>query len=221
MCALNGDGASGPRSMVRMGPAKVPMSLDKDGAYVLSVLSGMALIYRSTRSGQCVTSADCASRVPYCSKLGFCHGGRLPFDEEQLEIPDEVFAQEPSERPQGWEGIWKEKDCWHYLFMLLLIPPRYINNDVQKNSPLFLNNERAGPDGSRPRQQRRRGQETTRQQSRAAAVNQSYQNRNCPEQSQEACVANACQSVSHLNRVFEICSNECRKRCAWFLFWKK
>ena len=38
------------------------------------------------RSGQCVTSADCASRVPYCSKLGYCHGGRLPFDEAQLEI---------------------------------------------------------------------------------------------------------------------------------------
>ena len=28
------------------------------------------------KAGQCVTSADCASRVPYCSKLGFCHGGR-------------------------------------------------------------------------------------------------------------------------------------------------
>jgi len=38
------------------------------------------------RAGQCVTSADCASRVPYCSKLGYCHGGRLPFDEAQLEI---------------------------------------------------------------------------------------------------------------------------------------
>ena len=38
------------------------------------------------RAGQCKTSADCASRVPYCSKLGYCHGGRLPFDEAQLEI---------------------------------------------------------------------------------------------------------------------------------------
>merc|ERR1712002_1306777 len=27
------------------------------------------------RAGQCKTSADCASRVPYCSKLGFCNGG--------------------------------------------------------------------------------------------------------------------------------------------------
>merc|ERR1711963_105554 len=45
------------------------------------------------RSGQCVTSADCASRVPYCSKLGYCHGGRLPFDEAQLEITGDEEAQ--------------------------------------------------------------------------------------------------------------------------------
>merc|ERR1712088_1104853 len=45
------------------------------------------------RSGQCVTSADCASRVPYCSKLGYCHGGRLPFDEAQLEINSDEEAQ--------------------------------------------------------------------------------------------------------------------------------
>jgi len=52
-------------------------------------------------AGQCVTSADCASRVPYCSKLGFCHGGRLPFDPEQLEIPDEDFTVEFPSKPQG------------------------------------------------------------------------------------------------------------------------
>merc|ERR1711974_183314 len=45
------------------------------------------------RAGQCKTSADCASRVPYCSKLGYCHGGRLPFDEAQLEITGEEDAQ--------------------------------------------------------------------------------------------------------------------------------
>merc|ERR1712110_1360768 len=45
------------------------------------------------RAGQCKTSADCASRVPYCSKLGFCHGGRLPFDEAQLEIVGDEEAQ--------------------------------------------------------------------------------------------------------------------------------
>ena len=38
------------------------------------------------RAGQCKTRAECAERVPYCSKLGYCHGGRLPFDEAQLEI---------------------------------------------------------------------------------------------------------------------------------------
>merc|ERR1711997_352000 len=45
------------------------------------------------RAGQCKTSADCASRVPYCSKLGYCHGGRLPFDEAQLEITGDEDAQ--------------------------------------------------------------------------------------------------------------------------------
>ena len=53
------------------------------------------------RAGQCVTSADCASRVPYCSALGFCHGGRLPFDEQQLQIEEGVFAAQPEEQPQG------------------------------------------------------------------------------------------------------------------------
>ena len=70
------------------------------------------------RSGQCVTSADCASRVPYCSKLGFCHGGRLPFDEEQLEIDPEVFETPVEDQPQG-----------------------YINNNPAKNSPIVRNNK--------------------------------------------------------------------------------
>ena len=48
-----------------------------------------------------MTSADCASRVPYCSALGFCHGGRLPFDEQQLEIEEGVFSTEPEGQPQG------------------------------------------------------------------------------------------------------------------------
>ncbi len=68
------------------------------------------------RSGQCVTSADCASRVPYCSKLGFCHGGRLPFDEEQLEIDEAVFETPAEDQPQG-----------------------FINNNPVKNSPVFVN----------------------------------------------------------------------------------
>jgi hypothetical protein len=36
-----------------------------------------------------VTSADCAPRVPYCSVLGYCHGGTLPFFEDQLDIADD------------------------------------------------------------------------------------------------------------------------------------
>jgi len=62
------------------------------------------------RAGQCVTSADCGSRVPYCSKLGYCHGGRLPFDEAQLEVPQEDKTGD--NQPQG-----------------------FINNNPRKNNP--------------------------------------------------------------------------------------
>merc|ERR1712106_548275 len=65
-------------------------------------------------AGQCVTSADCASRVPYCSKLGFCHGGRLPFAEAQLEIPDEDKTNPFPQQPQG-----------------------FINNNPPKNNPII------------------------------------------------------------------------------------
>ena len=53
-------------------------------------------------SWQCRTSADCASRVPYCSKLGYCHGGTLPFDEAQLEIEDSQKNAAPDQRPIGY-----------------------------------------------------------------------------------------------------------------------
>jgi len=66
------------------------------------------------RSGQCKTSADCASRVPYCSELGYCHGGTLPFDEAQLEIEDSQKNAAPDKRPIG-----------------------YVNNNPRKNSPVF------------------------------------------------------------------------------------
>merc|ERR1712156_421995 len=66
------------------------------------------------RAGQCKTSADCASRVPYCSKLGYCHGGRLPFDEAQLEITGEEDAQ------------------------------GFINNNPAKNSPQSSSNRNNG-----------------------------------------------------------------------------
>lgn len=83
-------------------------------------------------AGQCVTSADCASRVPYCSKLGFCHGGRLPFDPEQLEIPEEDFAAEFPSKPQG-----------------------LVNNNPWKNNPII--SEAGGgarPQGAAPGQRR-------------------------------------------------------------------
>merc|ERR1739848_519283 len=66
------------------------------------------------RAGQCVTSADCASRVPYCSKLGYCHGGRLPFDEAQLEIVGDEEAQ------------------------------GFINNNPPKNSPISQSKSSSG-----------------------------------------------------------------------------
>ena len=73
------------------------------------------------RAGQCKTSADCASRVPYCSDLGYCHGGTLPFDEAQLEIDESVPSLSPEERPIG-----------------------YINNNVRKNSPVFSGGNKNG-----------------------------------------------------------------------------
>merc|ERR1712037_322759 len=76
------------------------------------------------RSGQCKTSADCASRVPYCSELGFCHGGRLPFDEAQLEIPDEDKTNPFPDQPQG-----------------------FINNNPPKNNPIISGGKKEGGGG--------------------------------------------------------------------------
>merc|ERR1712079_935535 len=76
------------------------------------------------RAGQCKTSADCASRVPYCSKLGYCHGGTLPFDEEQLEIEDSQKNASPDERPIG-----------------------YVNNNPRKNSAVFASSTSSGSPG--------------------------------------------------------------------------
>ena len=78
------------------------------------------------RAGQCKTSADCASRTPYCSNLGFCHGGNLPFDEAQLEIESSIPELDPEERPIG-----------------------YINNNVRKNSPVFAGGNKSGNNGSK------------------------------------------------------------------------
>ena len=103
------------------------------------------------RSGQCVTSADCASRVPYCSKLGFCHGGRLPFDEEQLEIEDGVFASPPQDQPQG-----------------------YINNNPRKNSPIFQNEQRQ----PKKQKQQQRNKATNSNGRRSSSNNSNSNNNN-------------------------------------------
>ncbi|XP_023328701.1 uncharacterized protein LOC111701586 [Eurytemora carolleeae] len=80
------------------------------------------------KAGQCVTSADCASRVPYCSKLGYCHGGRLPFDEAQIEIPD--GDKEGEEPAQG-----------------------FVNNNPRKNNPALKTSsgQSSGGGGPKPR----------------------------------------------------------------------
>merc|ERR1711899_399227 len=83
------------------------------------------------RAGQCKTSADCASRVPYCSKLGFCHGGRLPFDEAQLEIVGDEEAQ------------------------------GFINNNPPKNSPILKKSGSSNNGGAASRRNGGNGQKKT------------------------------------------------------------
>merc|ERR1712110_599102 len=110
------------------------------------------------RAGQCETSADCASRVPYCSALGYCHGGTLPFDEAQLEIEESVPGMDPEERPIG-----------------------YINNNVRKNSPVFSDgNGNGGGNGntkSNNQSQKRTGKIVSKG-SRSNNRNSSKRNRN-------------------------------------------
>ena len=96
------------------------------------------------------------SKVPYCSELGFCHGGRyfntpttnksfcvtqfpmrtkqwqqpyneyfrLPFDEAQLEIPDEDKTNPFPDQPQG-----------------------FINNNPPKNNPIISGKKEGGAGG--------------------------------------------------------------------------
>lgn len=190
------------------------------------------------RSGQCVTSADCASRVPYCSKLGFCHGGRLPFDEVQLEIEDQVFQSSPEEQPQG-----------------------YINNNPRKNSPIFKNNANPsasstdlrsqkfsssneangstrsntngnnnGPNqGQNQRNQRpqqsngsrsggRRGGQKGQKQANddgQRPLDRGYdgQKDQCPGENRASCLEVACEPLKNLSKVFQACQRECNERC--------
>merc|ERR1712172_60037 len=164
------------------------------------------------RAGQCKTSADCASRVPYCSKLGFCHGGRLPFDEAQLEIVGDEEAQ------------------------------GFINNNPRKNSPILKKSQstssaRTGTN-TRPKnggngrtqtgngqrksgngrgggnKQNRRQQQSNQQRRRPSNKNTSAQasGGECPGGSVDACIDEACVPLENVI-VYAACAKGCGKRC--------
>merc|ERR1712037_1071419 len=164
------------------------------------------------RSGQCKTSADCASRVPYCSELGFCHGGRLPFDEAQLEIPDEDKTNPFPDHPQG-----------------------FINNNPPKNNPIISGGKKEGGgggarrggrrqqsgggggkgNGRRAQQQQGRGQ---KKKSEGGRGKQGGQKRpksgkgggGCPGGNMENCI-DACVPLS--TQAYASCVRVCGKRC--------
>ena len=150
------------------------------------------------RAGQCKTSADCASRVPYCSKLGYCHGGTLPFDEAQLEIADGDKNAAPRERPIG-----------------------FVNNNVRKNSPIFLeekqtnsgNNQRVGTAGNKPNSGPRRNNNRQRPSNGQGKQSGggSLSNQECPG-SLEECIDTACVPLENVD-AYVVCVKACGKRC--------
>merc|ERR1719219_3260563 len=162
------------------------------------------------RSGQCVTSADCASRVPYCSKLGYCHGGRLPFDEEQLEIVGDEEAQ------------------------------GFINNNPPKNSPISQSksssggsNNKAGATGragrrnsnknrsqnrvpassaaARPRASAQRNKSTGKGRGNNQRKQASRGGQQCPGGSLEKCIETGCVPVPGV-KAYGVCVAECGRR---------
>ena len=48
-----------------------------------------------------MTSKDCASRVPYCSKLGFCHGGRWVENSYSATVSQYWSVGSPLTRPSS------------------------------------------------------------------------------------------------------------------------
>eukprot|EP00092_Neocalanus_flemingeri_P021519 GFUD01023337.1.p1 GENE.GFUD01023337.1~~GFUD01023337.1.p1 ORF type:complete len:260 (+),score=78.26 GFUD01023337.1:29-808(+) len=172
------------------------------------------------KSGQCVTSADCGSRVPYCSELGFCHGGRLPFDEAQLEIPEGDISDPFPQQPQG-----------------------FINNNPPKNNPIAKGNsggaqnsggkEAASKVAEVPRRQgspsrntnKARPNKGKRPSTRTGSAKKKSGSRSssstrggpggggsCPGGDVDACVA-ACEAVSQL-KAYTACVKQCGKRCS-------
>merc|ERR1712106_60037 len=167
------------------------------------------------KAGQCTTSADCGSRVPYCSKLGFCHGGRLPFDEAQLEIPDGDKTNPFPEQPQG-----------------------FINNNPPKNSPLINGKSGGAGKGSGKKSGNKAAEVPRRQGSPSRNTKKPKSNKrpsgrtgstgkkggssrgsssksggsgSCPGGNVEACVG-ACEAISQL-KAYTACVKQCGKRC--------
>ncbi len=192
-------------------------------------------------SGQCVTSADCASRVPYCSRLGFCHGGRLPFDEEQLEIEGSDVEDEsqgyvnnnpPKNSPvlRGTVGRLDLEDE----------SQGYVNNNPPKNSPALTrtvgrqdledetpayvdgdnnsNNNNISP-VSRASAREQSAINNNRNVAKKAKVNKAFRyedSRKCPTDANDAdaCVAAACEAVKVVAlRAYQACARECKERC--------
>merc|ERR1712241_1038740 len=161
------------------------------------------------RAGQCKTSADCASRVPYCSKLGFCHGGRLPFDEAQLEIVGDEEAQ------------------------------GFINNNPPKNSPILKKSKSSNNGGAASRKNggnarknggngrknagngrknagstRKNNESQARKQSsnRKTSTSGSDRTKECPGGSVDACIDQACVPLDNVT-IYAACAKGCGKRC--------
>jgi len=162
-------------------------------------------------AGQCTTSADCGSRVPYCSELGFCHGGRLPFDEAQLEIADE--DKEGDEQPQG-----------------------FINNNPRKNNPALKSGQKGANSAKRTsRKQNSAASRTSRKSSTSrkqiSAPSRTSRNSNtdkrrkgpnrnnfkqskgktCPGGSVDSCIE-SCIPIKQV-RAYGVCVEECGRRC--------
>ncbi|QQP51924.1 Uncharacterized protein FKW44_013420 [Caligus rogercresseyi] len=149
------------------------------------------------RNGQCLSSADCAPRTPYCSKLGFCHGGRLPFDEEQLEVVG-------------------ERDTFGY-----------INNDPANNSPIFTNDGSNPNDSSSHSTNKNPSVGNSRSSSTGTISNNDYSSDNsgysvskeqsqdsesCPGGDLDACINFACSDLSS-SQASAACVSSCGQRC--------
>merc|ERR1712156_422793 len=172
------------------------------------------------RAGQCKTSADCASRVPYCSKLGFCHGGRLPFDEAQLEIVGDEEAQgfinnnPPKNSPilkksgssnnggaasrrNGGNGQKKAGNA------------RKSTGNGRKNSG---NNRRNNQSQERKQSNHQKRKPSSRKSSTSGTKSSTSGTKACPGGSVDACIDQACVPLENVT-IYAACAKGCGKRC--------